>query len=69
MLSVDGSEGERDAAPRIEVGCGARQMHDDSADGADDVHAELESRSLSHGTWVRAHAVRAVHRRSSCRNT
>ena len=41
-LSGASSEGECDAAPRGEVGRGARQMQDDAADGADDVDAQLQ---------------------------
>ena len=42
VLSRGGFEGECDAAPGVEEGCGAREVQYDAADGADDVDAQLQ---------------------------
>ena len=68
-LSGTCAECEGDALPCLALRRGPRQMQNEPADRADDLDPELEHRSRSHVTWVRAHAVPAARSRSSCIST
>ena len=64
------AKGEGDVVPSIEVWRRPRQMQDEAADRAADFNAEFEQPvCASHVTWVRAQAVRAARKRSSCMST
>ena len=57
----------RVAAPRVEIRRGARQMQDDTTDGADDV--DVQEAVAQPGHLSAGQAVRAAHSRSSCMST